>query len=360
MSTVVPVEPGRADELTVQVVGPADGWILERLARTLVAKLPYAEFVPWEPRPDRATRLVYYVNYALFGGPSGRIDVVYFTHPDENHRSLERARQADACICQARQYAEWLAAQGVRTAAHIPMGFDSYRFRPRLILGVIGRLDHPRKGRRLVDLVRQLPFVEVVTTEGAAPPEGLRAVYDRLDYVLIPATVEGGPMCLLEGLGAGKPVIAPEGLGMTPEFGPSPHIRLYPAGDGAALVRVATECYREKESRARLVRDRTWDRWAEQHHHFFVQLLRARGLPAPTPALGFRFGMLGEVDVPPGADAAPLEAAVDRAARHLFFGRHGPARAALNEILAQYACVERLLAAVPAAPISGRDEPGRA
>ena len=45
MSEADPGGPGRDDDLAVQVVGPDDGWVLERLARTLAAKLPYAEFV---------------------------------------------------------------------------------------------------------------------------------------------------------------------------------------------------------------------------------------------------------------------------------------------------------------------------
>ena len=273
--------------------------------------------------------------------------MVFFTHPDESHGSVERARRADACVCMARQYADWLAAQGVRTAVHIPMGFDSYRYRPRLVLGVVGRLDHPRKGRALVDAVRALPFVEVVATEGRAPPEGLRAVYERLDYVLIPATVEGGPLCLLEGLGMGKPVIAPEGVGLTPEFGPTEHIRLYPAGDARPWCGWSRNATGGRRRVARLVWDRSWDRWAEQHHHFFVQLLRARGLRLPTPALGFRFGMLGEIEAPHGIDPAPLEAAVDQAARHLFFGRALRARAVLDRVRPDYPCVGRLLASLP-------------
>jgi hypothetical protein len=190
--------------------------------------------------------------------------------------------------------------------------------------------------------------MEVVTTEGARPAEDLRAIYERLDYVLIPATLEGGPLCLLEGLGMGKPVIAPEGIGMAPEFAQTGHIRLYPAGDADALARLLAECYREKESRARLVRDRSWDRWAERHHHFFVQLLRSRGLQPPLPALGFRFGMLGEIEVPPMTDAGPLEDAVDRAARWLFFGRYEAARTALTDAVARYPFAAPLLNGIPA------------
>ena len=59
----------------VQVVGPTDDWILGRLAELLARKLPYAEFVPWKPQPDSVARLAYYVNYALYHGPSGLIDI---------------------------------------------------------------------------------------------------------------------------------------------------------------------------------------------------------------------------------------------------------------------------------------------
>src|SRR5437870_1631550 len=82
------------------------------------------------------------------------------------------------------------------------------------------RLAHPRKGGRLVELLRTLPFVEVQATAGRVPEAQLRDFYQRLDYVLIPSLVEGGPMSLLEGLSMGKPVIAPENVGMVPEFGP--------------------------------------------------------------------------------------------------------------------------------------------
>jgi glycosyltransferase involved in cell wall biosynthesis len=342
------VQPGLEINPVVQIVGPDDGWVLQNLARILADKVPYAAFVPWHPIPNPATRLIYYVNYALFDQPSGLIDVVFFTHPDETHQSVERARRADACVCMARQYADWLVSQGVRAVMHIPMGFDAYRYRPRLVLGVIGRLEHPRKGRMLVDEVRKLPFVEIVTTEGRILPEELREVYERLDYVLIPAMVEGGPLCLLEGLAMGKPVIAPESVGMVPEFGTTGQIRLYPSGNSEALVRLVTDCFREKESRTRLVRNRSWDHWAEYHHHFFVRLMRARGLPAPTPALGFRFGMIGELEVPLGLmDTAPLEAAIDQAARKLFFGAYSSARNVLEQAVRQYPFAQKLLLGIP-------------
>ena len=97
----------------------------------------------------------------------------------------------------------------------------------------------------------------------------------------------------------------------------------------------------------RLVQERTWDRWAEGHHHLFMQLLEAHGIETPKPALGFRFGMMGELDVPLGIDAGPLEDAVDEASRHLFWGRYGEARKTLQAALPGYPFVEKLIETIP-------------
>jgi glycosyltransferase involved in cell wall biosynthesis len=337
----------RQDEAVVQIVGPTDHWVLERLARRLAAKLPYARFVPWRPEPGGTARLAYYVNYALYQGPSGLIDVAFFTHLDEAQQFLDRARAVDFCVSMSKLYADWLRGQGVTRVEHIPMGFDAYRYRPRLVLGVVGKLDHPRKGRHLVERLRQLPFVEVRATEGQVADNDLPDFYQGLDYVLIPATVEGGPMSLLEGLGMGKPVLAPEGVGMVPEFPANEHVLRYPAGDAEALVRLVTACYERKRAPSRLVEGRTWDRWAEDHHQLFVRLLGERGVTVPEPAAGFRFGLLAELEIPAGTAVEVLEAALDRAGTHLFYGRYGAARAAVEEVVPQYPYARKLLNTIP-------------
>src|SRR5260370_23582582 len=138
-------------------------------------------------------------------GGRGGLNVGFFAHREEAGEFLDRARRMDFCVCMSRKYENWLLDQDVPKVTCIPMGYDSFRYRPRLVLGVVGLLDHPRKGRHLVEAVRTLPFVEVLTSEGRMSLEQLPDFYQRLDYVLIPATVEGGPMCLLEGLAMGKP-----------------------------------------------------------------------------------------------------------------------------------------------------------
>jgi hypothetical protein len=340
----------------LQVVGPADNWVLARIAQRLVGKLPYAELVAWRPEPKPTTRLVYYVNYALYSGPSGCVDVAFFTHFDQEQQFLERAQCMDWCVCMARQYADLLRAEGIASVIHIPMGFDFFRFRPRLLLGVFGSLDHPRKGLALVDRLRQVPFVDVVATEGNFSEEELRALYQRIDYVLIPATVEGGPMSLLEGLGMGKPVIAPADVGIVPEFDDTEYILRYPAGDAEALANVVADCYRKKLRSVALVQDRTWDRWAEAHDQLFTVLLRKRGIAVPEPAAGFRFGLLSELQLPEGVHLAPLEDSLDQCSSHLYYGRYRQAHAVLANVVSQYPFAAPLLASIPEQEISARDE----
>ena len=163
----------------VQIVGPTDHWILERLARRLVQKLPYATFADWKPRVNGNAELAFYVNYApLTQGPGSLIDVGFFTHRDDSHRFLESARQMDFSVCMSKVYSDWLRGQSIKTVTHIPAGFDFYRYRPQLVLGVVGLLDHPRKGRHLVDRVKTLPFVDVRVTNGQLDEEAkLRDFY---------------------------------------------------------------------------------------------------------------------------------------------------------------------------------------
>lgn len=336
-----------APTASLDVVGPTDQWILERLARRLVQKLPYATFREWEPRRGGATGLVYYVNYALDRGPTQFVDVGFFTHRDDSQGFLERAWELDFSVCMSKIYADWLRSQSVSTVVHIPTGFDAYRYRPQLVLGVVGLLEHPRKGKHLVDLIRSLPFVEVRVTDGRIADGQLRDFYQGVDYVLIPATVEGGPLSLLEGLGIGKPIIAPDSVGMVPEFPESTVIRRYPTGDGDALVRLVELCYREKCRGYELVRNRTWDDWAEAHDHLFRRLLNERGIPFPEPKDGFRFRMMAELDIPPRVDVTRLEETIDRAAAQLYFGRYAQARSVLNKALHEFPFAEKLMPTFP-------------
>jgi len=335
----------------IQIVGPTDNWILQKLSKILVSKLPYASFSEW--RPSQVGHLAYYVNYALFNEPSGLIDVGFFTHREDSYEFLSRAQEMDCCVCMARMYADWLRDKTRKEIVHIPMGFDSCRYRPGLVLGVIGKLEHPRKGRHLVEHLRTLPFVEIVTTDGLLPEESLRDIYQRIDYVLIPALVEGGPMSLLEGLAMGKPIIAPDSVGMVPEFSDCYRIHRYPTGDAQSLSRLVTTCYQRKLAYTNSVADRGWDQWASDHHELFTRLLVERGVSLPTPGPGFRFGMMKELlatagaEISPSMDLSELETTIDQAAAFLYYGRSGDSLQLLENAERRFPFVRHLITTLP-------------
>jgi glycosyltransferase involved in cell wall biosynthesis len=82
------------------------------------------------------------------------------------------------------------------------------------------------------------------------------AFYRSLDYVLVPARYEGGPMSVLEALASGVEVIAPD-IGFVEAY---PHIP-YRKNDAGDLRRVLRELVAAREARHAAVASRTWDAW---------------------------------------------------------------------------------------------------
>ena len=152
----------------------------------------------------------------------------------------------------------------------------------------------------------------------------------------------------------GKPVIAPEGVGAVPEFTGCDRLLLYPAGDGDALTQVVTACFEKKLALASAVADRSWDRWAEDHHQFFMKLLRDRGVAVPQPGPGFRFGMIQDLvsrsgkDISATTDITGLEIIVDKAGAYLYYGQVADARMLLEASVRRFPVVQRLLDKLPA------------
>jgi hypothetical protein len=74
-------------------------------------------------QPNRGTceGVAYYMNYALFQGPTSFIDVGFFTHLEDSHDFLGRARDMDWCVCMSKKYADWLREQGIEHVTHIPL-----------------------------------------------------------------------------------------------------------------------------------------------------------------------------------------------------------------------------------------------
>jgi len=273
----------------VNIVTSDRGWILEKLAREIADRLPYVRF---GEGPDPAAGIQYYVTYSCRHRRLSPVEVAYFAHlepeGEARQRFFDTAREVEHCVCHARLYEGMLRDSGVEGVTTISPGVDLETFRPKLRIGVVGRTYHTgRKGEALVAAVQDIPEIEwSFTGEGwpgpalDLPAEALPNYYRSLDYVLVPALYEGGPMCVVEALAAGTEVIAPA-IGWVPEF---PHVE-YQVGDAADLRRVLLELVEKKRNLRASVLDRTWEAWAAGHDRLFRGLAAAHGmqLGAPDP-----------------------------------------------------------------------------
>lgn len=277
---------------SVSIVTSDRGWILERLAHELTTR--HSEF-RLDPEPDTAADIVYYLNYsARRSARAAPIEIAYFTHVEPGlpaeQRFFDTALEMDWCVCHSELYAAMLRDHGIARVTVIPPGLDRNELFPRLKVGVVGRTYHTgRKGESLVAKVLDIEGVEWhFTGEGwplpsrVVPAGGMGEFYRAMDYVLVASNHEGGPMCVPEALACGTPVVAPA-IGWVPQF---PHLE-YPVGDSVALRRLLESLVAEKAILARATEMLSWERWADEHHRLFSEIVAERGgSPARRASMG--------------------------------------------------------------------------
>jgi glycosyltransferase involved in cell wall biosynthesis len=269
------------------------GWILERMGHELASRLDYIT-VGIDANKD--ADIQYYITYSARVQRVSPIELAYFTHLEQDQgaerRFFEVAEAVDLCICQSDPARAALSARNISNLTTIPPGVNLERFQPLVRIGVVGRTYHTgRKGEHLVAQVMDTPGIEWVFTgtgwpgpASPVPDADLPGFYRSLDYVLVPALNEGGPMCVLEALACGVPVIAPP-VGWVPNF---PHIE-YRTGDVDDLRRVLSSVVKTKRDLHATVEGYSWDSFASAHHKLFEDFRprvptrpeRAWSFPAP-------------------------------------------------------------------------------
>lgn len=263
----------------INIIYPNDGWILEKMADNLLSRLPevrgfhHTDMVLYSgnsPLNEEGVSINYYINYRLFKKKSNHIDIAWFTHPEPDDKFYEIAQQVDFAICNCEKYRHELSERGVNAYTIIP-GIDEI-FRPVLKVGFVGRFSDYgyRKGSDILESVNQLNFVDLMLTNGEVSQKDLPDFYNKLDCVLIASRYEGGPMCLLEGLAMGKPIICPPDVGLASMF--EENIIPYTNGDIVSLTKVLEILFEEKKKRFAAVKNLTWSYWAENHHNLFSLL----------------------------------------------------------------------------------------
>ena len=267
--------------MRVQIVYPEDGWILEQLARQLIDGLPYATGSLMDPSRRGTWDITYYVPYLLYGTKSrlnkvlgkpknSRLVGGWFTHRGDE-RFEQIAAKVDFCVSPCSMSRDFLYENVTRNAHIIRHGIDLEKFRPRLRLGFIGKLQaRGRKGEDIMSEIAKLPFVEIISTGGKLSADEIPSIYHQIDYVLITSTVEGGPLCFQEGLASGKEIISTH-VGMVADFADSPGVHIY--GDIADLKRILHEKYEERLRLRQLVEEYSLRYWVDAHDRLFRSLL---------------------------------------------------------------------------------------
>ncbi|MBN2524983.1 MAG: glycosyltransferase [Deltaproteobacteria bacterium] len=272
------------NNVRLRVVTEKPGWIMYRKGEEIVKRLENAKIN--EDYDD--ANVHYYINYGYFRSrPKSGLVVANFTHYDESKLAdkwVSVAHEVDHCVAVSEEAASNLRRFGIKDdkITVIKVGADS-SFKPKMVLGVVGRVyEGGRKGEGLVrQLTNDTEVMEglkiFATNDSWGVPvwkfNDLSDFYLAVDYLLVPALIEGGPVPFMEALASGTLAIAPP-IGVIPEF---PHIE-YKTGDYASLKKAVIQTrdnfLNHKNRLSQYMQHHNWSTWANQHIALFDRLLK--------------------------------------------------------------------------------------
>ena len=259
-------------------------WILGRMQKHIMGAAPNGVRVTTSASVvDQPNTINYYNPYRHWKGKSRRaLDVVFCTHPEREKTFYASARAADAVVVMCNQYLAGIIGMGVPAdRVHVihPGVEDRYRD-ARLRVFSPSRLDYTcaRKGADVWKGISREPWLDCVTSNGKLDEAELLAEYQRCDVVVSTATLEGGPMAVIEGLSLGKPIVARAGVGWVDEF---PEVLKYRTEE--QLVEVLRDLHAAKQRRAESVARYTWEACAAAHWDLFRALAPQIGYATRGP-----------------------------------------------------------------------------
>jgi glycosyltransferase involved in cell wall biosynthesis len=238
-------------------------WILRKCAWELRRGIP-GTTINGEP-----SQINYFLNYALYVDCPG-IKVGFYTHLEEKGAFREQFFDTiplyDFHVAMCRRTTNILLKNGVEPW-HIKPGS---RFQKEITFGVAGRI-YPsgRKGEFLVERAIQAGYKFVGWGSGWPCPilsdqvDDLPMFYDKIDYFVVTALNEGGPIPVLDAMGIGVPVIAPD-VGWCWEF----PCYQYERGSWESFENILY----------RLTHTPTWCGWVDRHKQLFAHIRNVKGL----------------------------------------------------------------------------------
>ena len=263
------------------------GWILEKIAKEIEKQCPAS----WEMRiatePTDWGDLHFFIPYSKQPETKPPLSVCFFTHQEDvepaHQAFIDQAKRADYCVSMSDKYTRVLESHGVKGVRTIETGVDLKAFDVRLQIGIVGRTYHTgRKGEDLVEQCMDLKNIEFLFTGSGWPGPSvhlgdseLPSFFNKLDYLLIPSRIEGGPVPLMEALASGCQVISPSDLGFVEKF---PHIS-FKNGDVGSLRQTLKGLVAERMKLRESVADYSWQAFGARHIEFFDELAEKHGFP---------------------------------------------------------------------------------
>ncbi len=243
-------------------------WILRRSA---------LEIQKADPRitiNGKPAEINYSINYALFRDVQGVL-VGHFTHLEHKgiyrQRFFDTAKRYHYATCTCLRTLRILDGLGfpANRVLQVPYGSDARFKRETITFGVVGRTyKSGRKGEHLGAAAVKAGYNVRYWGKGWPCPEMFKGsdwgrlgeFYQNIDYLLVTANNEGGPVPVIDAIAAGVPVIAPN-VGWCWEY---PVIRYNGTWGGLHEVMY------------HLTFPASWERWSKAHLAFFEDIRHGR------------------------------------------------------------------------------------
>jgi hypothetical protein len=263
--------------VNIPVTGPDMNWIVGRLAKELVARLPRYGF---DAQINRETPADIEYHSNVYGPPKGhgRVAIGLFAHDDGRPGRYARLFDGQVVLNPEMQQlilgmvdSPDMAGHRRRPTERLPVVIeqavdDCFLPRHRPVFGVAGsvKAGNPRKGERFIQKMVEQGYDVRAWGSGWPCPivsdryEDLPAFYRSLDYYVCTSTLEGGCSPIIECMAMNVPVIAPR-IG----FAIVRPVLEYEAGNWESLENVLKY----------LTRHRTYEDWAADHAEYFRRFL---------------------------------------------------------------------------------------
>lgn len=281
--------------MKINVVCNDSGWIYDRFIEAF-KKHSRHKIIRNSKRPADVTHYIPYYEVPKAAQLSSKT-TAWFSHQEVTNKALHNkflsaGTLVDCAISQSAKYMRVLQQNGAQWVEQVMPGVDLDQFtldkaiypdKEKMVVGYVGReySSSNRKNPQLLSAIAKMPHIEFITTGGKLKLADIPNFYGKIDLLVSPALVEGGPMCIQESLAMGKPVLCYDDVGVANEF--KMGVITVPFNNSNMFLRTINEIRLNKiyrtwyndrmaqETRAQ-VEKYTWEKFVEAHDEIWEKL----------------------------------------------------------------------------------------